>query len=266
LAAMTEVRSLNKLPGQLGPNDWRGRRTRRDLRVYEIREHGGFVLGATWPDGVNWVATLGGVAGRITRRGSHLPIANAAVWLEGTTDSLVSDPEGRFAIGPVIPGHYTLKVADTAFGAFIGPRDANRSILVGQGSVTRVDAELPNVDDVAKRMCDDDDLRERTSILLGQVVNWDLSPAHDFELKATWQAGYGRVVGVEGGAMTATIMGRERKVDPDDQGHFHLCGVVRERPIRLHVTRGTAVLLDTAVYLYGDTLVRTSTIRLPRLP
>jgi len=73
---------------------------------------------------------------------------------------------------------------------------------------------------------------------------------------ARWQATYnnGAPVTAENDVgRTLAINGVEQRVDLDDEGHFVVCGVARERPIRLRYMEGER-FADTTVFV-ADTLM-----------
>jgi carboxypeptidase family protein len=126
--------------------DQRDRTNRRNLRVSEVRERGGEVTSAQWPDGTRFDATPGKVSGRILKKGTQEPIPHALVYLDGSADTTSTDSTGRFSLSPVVPGRYSLKATDTTLAAYTPKRSVARVFEVVRDQESNITIELSPLD------------------------------------------------------------------------------------------------------------------------
>jgi hypothetical protein len=77
----------------------------------EIHERGGELAHARWPDGHEWNAALGTIAGFAEYRDG--PAAHARMRLLNTDYEVVTDSVGAFRIPDLVPGPYHLEVLDS---------------------------------------------------------------------------------------------------------------------------------------------------------
>ena len=224
-----------------------------DVRMAEVLEAGGQVLSATWPDHTSWREGPMGIAGTVTQRVTDDPVPFARITLAGTADTVTADARGAFTMTPVLPGKYTIVVADTTLESFAGPRVESRRIDVVRGALTTHHVQLEPVANVVTKACKGQKIRARTATLMGRVILPDGSAPRTATVHATWQADYngGSNVEVKGGAVTIT--NGVQDADTDDHGWFMVCGVAMERPIRLRVTIGDK-FADTTVVAYDSVL------------
>jgi hypothetical protein len=238
----------------------RRRQDRRDFRVEEIREAGGYVLQATWSDGTTWRDSASAITGRVVQRGSSRPLAQVLVTLAGTADTVMTDEHGAFALTNMIPGRYSVVVADTALSAFTPPRSEARVITVSRGQVVDLRMQLPSVFDAIAQACRGQKVLPNTTTIAGQVLLPSGAPAEGGVVRAVWQADYSGILG-----QSATINSADRTITLDAQGRFLICGVTPERPIHLTLTHATG-RADTTVKSY-DTLLKSVEWRVtPRPP
>jgi len=234
------------------PNE---RRTRADFRVADLRESGGIVLAATWPDGTEWRDSLAGLSGSVLQL--HLPIAvpAAVVSLAGTTSETQTSANGSFELSPVVPGRYTVVITDTTLAQYAAPRSTKLTVDIVRGGLTRIRVELPPLVDVIRDVCRDQPVPRGTSMIVGRVILPGATRPSGRVL-ARWQATYNNgspVTSENGVGRAVAVNGAEQRVNLDDEGHFVVCGVARGRPIHLRYMENER-FADTTLVV-GDTLL-----------
>jgi hypothetical protein len=230
------------------------------MRATEIQEAGGQVLQAKWQDGTNWREEPTGITGTVTQRGGATPIPNALVTLTGTADTTSTDDRGEFSLTTtMVPGRYSVVVADTTLGAFTPPRTESRVVDVRRGQVTELRAQLLSARDAVAQICRGQKLLPHTTTIAGRVILRDGSPPADGVVRATWQSGYGTAGDI------VSIASAERSITLDSEGRFLLCGVTLERPVNLRLT-SRAGIADTTVRSYETLLKSVEWRPTPRPP
>lgn len=241
------------------------RLNRTDFRVADLRESGGMVLDATWPDGTAWHDSLSGIAGSVVQLHSALAVPAAIVSLSGVNEATRTFSDGSFELTPVVPGRYTVVVTDTALAAYVAPRSTQLIGDVARGRLTMIRVELPPLIDVIHDVCREQPMPRGTSMIAGRVSLPGASRPSG-RVIARWQANYnnGSPVTAENGVgRPMAINGAEQRVDLDDEGHFVVCGVARGRPIHLQYMENQRVA-DTT-FIVADTLLHPVDWR-PTLP
>ena len=232
------------------------RRGRTAFRVADLRESGGIVLAATWPDGTTWRDSVAGLAGTVVQSHSALSLAGAMISLEGANLETHTSADGSFELAPIVPGRYTVVVTDTALAAFASPRSTHVNVDVTRGRVTKIRVELPPLVDVVREICRGQQMPRGSSTIVGRVSLPGMARPSG-RVVARWQANYnnGALVTAENGVgRPVVINGAEQRVDMDDQGHFVVCGVARGRPVNLRYLEGDR-FADTT-FIVGDTLLQ----------
>jgi hypothetical protein len=232
------------------------RNERFDLRVVEIVEAGGIVLDATWADGEVFQDTPSIVSGLVTRRKANTPVAGAVITLAGTSDTAMTDNAGEFEI-QAIPGRYSVVATDTTLRAFIAPRSERLGVDVAHGAVAPVHMEFAPIGDVVNDICHGQRMRDSSIILVGYVSRGDNATLRNTHVRALWQDDYTQQ------AMGITVLQREQDATVDDQGRFIVCGVARERVVKLGLRQGDSHLADTTVRPFGVGLTMTVDWRVP---
>lgn len=225
-----------------------------DVRITEILDAGGQVLSATWPDKTSWREGPSGIVGTVTQQVTNRALPFALITLAGTADTVMADARGEFTMTPVLPGRYTIVVADTTLEGFAEPRVESRRIDVARGAFTKHNAQFESTTGVLAKACAGQKIRPHTTTLIGHVLLPDGTAPRRATVRATWQADYngGSTVEVKGGPVTVT--NGQQDADVDDHGRFLVCGVALERPIRLRFTVGSSSA-DTTLVAY-DSLVK----------
>ena len=238
------------------PAPWNTRRETSDIALAEIGESGGMVIASTWPDGVKWTQPLTALTGTVIEQVSRKPMANALVTFDGAWDTVTTDTAGRFVVTTVLAGRYDVVALDTSFLAYVEARSVRRTIDVPERGTGGVVFELPRKDESIQRLCADARVRPQSSVLLGRLRRADGGAPGKLEVRVAWQDDYT----ASGGAVS--VREAQRTIEPDSVGRFHVCGVVRERPIAIAVRRGGATVVDTAVVV-ADSLVQRVDLVIP---
>ncbi|MFI5229661.1 MAG: carboxypeptidase-like regulatory domain-containing protein [Gemmatimonadales bacterium] len=229
-------------------------RPRPRLRVTQWRETGGRVLSAGWADGSHTADSLGGIIGFVEQRETHRAAEHVPVVLRATGDTVFTDTSGLFEFDRLLPGRYAVVARDTTFGEYTGEEPTVLSVFVREGMRASVIARVADPDNALTRLCPAlDDVTPR-SILLGRVRAAHFDAA--WEIGASWQDDYalaGSAVGIKAAG---------KSIHPDAGGRYFVCGVVRERPIRLGVWLGKQRLLDTTV-IVGNVKVQRVDLVMP---
>jgi hypothetical protein len=249
---------------EVGANGSFQPRSRRQAttRVAQLRETGGVLLKAVWPDSVEWDASLGSLSGRVLTEGTTTPLPRVLVTLAGSTDTVLTDERGRFQISPVLDGRYTLKAVDTSYSFMLPARTTSRDISIAPGAAANLDFTLPSRAAALASACpvgDAEGARAATdastanarqvSLLVGRVVLPAGVSARGLRLTGRWQAGY-----VLAGN-SAAIKEDGGEIELDDSGRFVLCHVARLRPVMLQLSKAYSQLADTLVLIPGDSLL-----------
>lgn len=232
------------------PSPWNTRREASDISLAEIRESGGLVIAATWPDGVRWTQPVGALTGTVIEQVSRKPIAHALVTFAGAWDTVATDTAGRFVVTTVLAGRYDVVALDTSLIAYVEERSVRRTIDVQERGTNDVTFELPAKDESIRRLCADARMRPQSSVLLGRIRRADGGAPGKLEVRVAWQDDFV----VSGGSIG--VGESKRTIEPDSVGRFHVCGVVRERPIRITVQRNGLTIADTAVFVYDTVVAR----------
>lgn len=227
-------------------------------RVVQLSETGGLVLAAIWSDGVRWETPIRALAGVVTERGSTKPVDGVLVTLVGTTDTVSTDSVGRFAMFPVLPGRYSLRVVDTALSAFISARTEERDLEFA-GAETQQRVEVPNRVRALRRVCPDESATT-SSLLVGRLYGTGSSerPPRAVRVSATWLRA-GSLV--QSSAVNAIKLD-EQSVNVDDAGRFAFCGAPRERALHITASRFGIRFADTTLTIGGGTDVHSLDWRL----
>jgi hypothetical protein len=234
------------------------RRDRFDLRVSEIVETGGQVLGAVWDDGTRWAAPSTGIQGTVTQRGTGAPVPHAVVRLQGTTDSTTASVTGAYMLAPLVAGRYILEVSDTALQAWIAPRTSSATVDAPRGRIVTSRVELPTRATVVSEICKTQQRRPAVgTTIVGVVEPTTAGPMRNARVNASWA----EHVGFGSATMSVQIQTRDQTSDVDANGRFMLCGVPVEQAIRLRFQQGDRTA-DTTVVL-RDTISASVRWRIP---
>lgn len=205
-----------------------------ELRLQEILDAGGAVLQASWPDGTKWSEPPSLISGVVAMKGTGAPVANALVVLEGTPDTARTDSTGRFRM-ETLPGRYVVDGADTTLANFVAPRTQSTPVDLRRGAEATVRLEVAPLQRVIEDICRGIPTPPGSGLIAG-AVTFAGAPRRDVELKARFQQ-----------ISFADVQTSTERVALDERGRFLVCGVPRDRGVRLTVEASQAVIGDTTV-------------------
>ena len=223
------------------------RSDRRNLRVHEVRQSGGELLSASWRDGTALTVEPARIVGHVLDKATSKPRAGVVVRLDGTYEETKTDSSGAFLFTSVIPGKYTLTASDTLLSDIAGAREASRNVEVTRGDTVAVDLTVSPLRETVSRVCSGTPMPAGTAILIGTLLDSAGAPLRAVTVNARWLADVSAL------GDQAIARNSERTYQPDERGRFFMCGVARERPIRIRVAHadGSAVV-DTTAFAYDE--------------
>lgn len=185
--------------------------TSRNVHVSpnDLHESGGEVARARWEDGKTWVAPLGTLTGIVTQ--DRRPAGDRVVTLAGTDYAAVSDSAGRFTIPDLIPGPYSVAVADTLLAPLDIVLKTQVSFVAARDSTISVVFEAPTAEDYAAQMCSRTPPAAGRAVIVGRALSSDGSPVASAQVEAALISEAGIV--------------QVSKEKTDARGLFHICNV-----------------------------------------
>lgn len=243
----------------------RGRAVPTSPTVSAIREAGGEVAGAHWPDGTAWTSTdLAHITGQVTSGDSH-PLRGVLVGLRGTAFQGRTDSVGGFVLPPLLAGTYALDAFDPQFAEFGLTPSTSVAVTVARGVTKQVALTLPSrqalVDSLCAESGRDTHAPSGTGLILGEVRAPGGRSGANALLRASW------VVSTNGSAAeTVHLQGRA-----DSTGHFQICGTPVRVPVQLSATSGDLASSDVETIASDAGSIASATLSLlassdPALP
>lgn len=173
----------------------------------DVHENGGEVAWAEYGADRTWKAALGTLTGVVTRGG--VPASGQHVTLLGTDYQAVSDSAGRFTIADLLPGPYTVAIADSVLTPLDILLKTKVSFIAARDSTQRVAFEAPSALEYARQACPRQAPGGAT--IIGRVTLPDGRSAVD--------------ASVESRVVVASGPGDAVPAKVDDHGLFHFCNV-----------------------------------------
>jgi hypothetical protein len=207
-----------------------------ELRVHELIDEGGAVLDAEWSDGTSWRAQRSAVTGVVVEKGSGTPIPYGLVTLAGTEDTVRTDEGGRFRI-ETVPGRYMIEASDTTLAKYVAPRSRSTSVEVRRGDEATVRLEVPSRQNAIDAVCGNARLPAGSAMITGAVAFSTGELPRDLRMTAVFQDILATTEAVQ----------RTQMITPDDHGRFIVCGVPRDRMVRLTLFDTKHPVADTSV-------------------
>lgn len=150
--------------------------SRLSSQVYTIRETGGELARATWPDGESWTGPHGTVSLTAIVEGGA-PSKNVRLNLAGTDYRAQSDSSGRAAFAYVLPGPYTIAVDDAALSPIGVQLPAGKSLLVARNTTTLARITVPTAVQVFAPRCGSPAPTNKNVWIIARVFGADGLPA-----------------------------------------------------------------------------------------
>lgn len=153
-----------------------------DLRVFELKVEGGELVTMMRGRDTLWVRAPMVFAGVVRDSSSGRAIAGARVTLQGTGAQAVSDASGKFALGGVLPGEYTIRVRTPALDSLAVAWESPLSFT--DGSVSYL-AKVPTATEMLRQFCPS--TKASHALLVGQVrVIGDTAPRRNVGVFVDW--------------------------------------------------------------------------------
>ncbi|HSQ30748.1 MAG TPA: carboxypeptidase regulatory-like domain-containing protein [Gemmatimonadaceae bacterium] len=181
-----------------------------------LREAGGEVARAEWPDGSRWHASLGELRGR-TVDDTGAPLAGINVGLAETDYRSTSDSSGFFEILDVAPGSYRITAVEPDLSRLGISLVTAQEFAARRDSVLDVIVRVPSSDSFVDRACHSDVASSgeqgglTSGRLIGRVVQRDGKPAPGVQVDVELVEEVSGPRPVAAGGAT------------DADGMFHLC-------------------------------------------
>ncbi len=207
------------------------RRDRTNVRLIGVREDGGYVVTATWPNGKQWRAPLRTIVGQLVSD-ANTPVAGMSVWLENTADSTITGQDGGFTLRGVLPGVYLIMAADSSL-AKVGVVRGRRTIDVLDGDNAIAHVLYFPLSRIVQQECGTQPHAQGTGVLLGRVVDESGSSLTDVDLDATWTP-------APPGSGAGRVPHPDRSTETDETGRFAICGAPIGAKVKLHAVTSTS--------------------------
>ena len=124
----------------------------RAVQTYAIREVGGELAEARWPDGSRWQAPLTSLQVNVVNTRGR-PVEGASVALLGTNYRTTADLNGRAIIPNVLPGQYAILVGEPRLRPIRLELPANRTVLARRASTVIARVVMPVAESYLDVMC-----------------------------------------------------------------------------------------------------------------
>ena len=179
----------------------RGEQTDSLMRSsYYLREAGGVLARATWPDGYAWRAPLGTLRGRAARpdgapaAGAELALVGAPyhkgeiVAGAGTPYRAIVNANGSFEIRDLVPGPYAVVVLEPRFKPLGYEMPAAVDFAIAGDSTVTLSVGVPTAEQFVYARCRDRSrLSDADSIMVfGRVMTARGTPIYGVDLDAAW--------------------------------------------------------------------------------
>jgi hypothetical protein len=147
--------------------------------VLYVREVGGEIAFAEWPDGTRWAAPLGTLRGRATRDGS--PARDVTIHLLETDYAAATDSAGAFEIRELLPGPYDVRIEHDQLARVGLLLPTGVRFVAARDSTQLAAVPIPSAEDFTWGTCKNDPKRGRAGrptvrLLIVRVVDADGRP------------------------------------------------------------------------------------------
>jgi hypothetical protein len=202
-----------RLPQAVAPStDHTGFGASRSTRPPEIHQQGGELADAHWPDGQAWHASLGALAGTVTRGG--LPAPGQHVQLLDTPYTAETDSAGHFRIQNLVPGPYRVGFTVEALAPLGLALASDAQFEASRDSVSSVTIEALTADDFVASVCGADAFAPENTVVVARIVASDGTPVRQAGVRV-------RSVG-DDGSLRLVASG-----ESDSRGLVHVCRAPR---------------------------------------
>jgi hypothetical protein len=149
---------------------------------------GGSLIAANWPDGTTFKREHPSIGGKVVDEKTKQPVIGAYATLETTGYAAVSAADGSFHFSPLMPGWYSVRVADSTWARYgverVGIGYAS-AFTPGKPSFPDDPIKLPPALDVAKAACSTSSLDKGKGIVAVRAVD-TMGKTMDALFEFTW--------------------------------------------------------------------------------
>ncbi|MES2177936.1 MAG: carboxypeptidase regulatory-like domain-containing protein [Gemmatimonadota bacterium] len=145
-------------------------------RGFAVREVGGELARATWPDGATWKGALGTLRIATMERGGG-SAAGTIITLDSTSYRAVVDSNGVAEIHDLLPGPYTVAVIDRRLSEIGVALPTPLALRAERDSTIGLRLEVPSAEAYVASVCRMDGTVSGASALIGRVVTQEGRPA-----------------------------------------------------------------------------------------
>ena len=145
---------------------------------FEVRETGGEVARAAWPDSEAWRGTLGKARLRLVKNDGTTPAPGVLVRLFDTHYEAESDSNGIAEIEDLLPGPYVVILSEPRYAKYGVRLETPIKFVAGRDSVFDATLRVPSVADFVAGQCAMNTRRPGTVRILGRVETSDGKPVN----------------------------------------------------------------------------------------
>jgi len=153
-------------------------------RQRRVSEGGGELARASWPGEITWKGSLGTLRATIVSKGGE-PVAGVRVSLSSTDYRGVTDSGGVVTIDELLPGPYTVDIADSTLAIIGVPLATSATFTAARDRRSDLRVAIPSADDYVAKLCKEDHVYDRNSLkLIARVVGPDDKPVSKASIKS----------------------------------------------------------------------------------
>lgn len=245
-----------RIPTTFARGDRRGSRLPPPLRATEIKTTGGELLRVTRNGDTLWALPPQSFRGTVLDSASGQPVPQARVVLVGTSAAATTDTLGRFRMGDILPGAYTVRVYTAAFDSIAA---FHESALTLADRFMNPELRIPTPARLLEQWCpalrsSDPGASGIPGMLFGVISAHDGTPVENGNVSVEWTER-------DSSGAAAMQAGRSRTAVTDSRGVYRLCGVPTDRRI-LFQTAFDGNLSPTPVRVESGVRARRFDVRL----
>ena len=154
------------------------------VQMYAIRETGGALARAQWPDGETWRGPEGTIAMTLVHA-DGVAAGNTKLTLAGTSYAGITDNAGRVTFSHVLPGSYTVAVVNEAIAPLDMLIPSEKTVVVRRNATTIARVTVPTVVATFSRRCGGTMPSEESVWLVSRVFLSDGTPAAGVHWRAS---------------------------------------------------------------------------------
>ncbi|MEP6493676.1 MAG: carboxypeptidase-like regulatory domain-containing protein [bacterium] len=203
------------------------REQRTDARRVGLREVGGEVAVAEWPDGSSWRGGLPRITGVLVRDDGS-PVAGARVWMLNTSDTVTSDTSGRFALPYTLPGMYYVLATDSVLADFGVSRTAWTGVALARNADANLRIRYHPRADALQLVCEGQPYKAGSGVVLLRVVDHEGTAVGDARVE----------VWLQSSPADTAARNPDRVGETGDDGGAIICGAKANETLHVRASNG----------------------------